>query len=144
MVIRRSACRANKWKCRERIEPWREKSRRSVRRRREGERGESINRGGNHSCGKQLLKNIPELGTRTIDGTNGVRSPIVDGGTRYLDSCYPPPSGRTNVTPRSHRSGTRIPAPTITRPRKWGKWRKLATVESDSINKTPFRSYLIR
>lgn len=90
MVIRRSACRANKWKCRERIEPWREKSRRSVRRRREGERGESINRGGNHSCGKQLLKNIPELGTRTIDGTNGVRSPIVDGGTRYLDSCYPP------------------------------------------------------
>lgn len=90
MVIRRSACRANKWKCRERIEPWREKSRRSVRRRWEGERGESINRGGNHSCGKQLLKNIPELGTRTIDGTNGVRSPIVDGGTRYLDSCYPP------------------------------------------------------
>lgn len=51
-----------------------------IRSKTEGEGGESINRGGNHSCGKQLLKNIPELGTRTIDGTNGVRSPIVDGG----------------------------------------------------------------
>ena len=32
-----------------------------IRSKTEGEGGESINRGGNHSCGKQLLKNIPEL-----------------------------------------------------------------------------------
>lgn len=62
-----------------------------IRSKTEGGRERRIHKSWRESLGKQLLKNIPELGTRTIDGTNGVRSPIVDGGTRYLDSCYPPP-----------------------------------------------------